>query len=606
MNKTINLFKNTLRAMKLSFNFAGWITFALIFCTVLVNILPVWQSKIMGDLVNFVVDQLKNTGTNNGILLSIVALYASLWAFTRIVTAVRVYTDKLWTTYLEEGLEIMVMKKRTEIDLGHYENPDFQNLLHRSFNRGIWPVFELIEIQISSFGSIATLLLTSFITISLSPMIYFIIIVTALPTFFVSLKYGSKMWTVWAENSPRQRKYQHIRGHIQGRIGVTQTKLLQASEKLIKIAEGILSAFRKDQIKVDRKNLIWSSVASIIAAVGVAISFYLIIIKVSSGSEGVGSMVFLVSVMGQLVGSISSILQDVARQFEKNLYVDDIFKVLDTKPFVKRRKNPIALKLEKAPTIEFKDVWFKYDGREDWILSGINLVIHPGKKIALVGENGAGKSTLVKLLARVYDPTQGEILVNGVNLAKIDLNEWNSYLAVLLQDYVSYDFTLNESIAMGRPEMEVNRSRVESATRLTGANEFISSWDNGFDQQLGKEFDGGIEPSKGQQQKIALSRVIYRQGFVVVLDEPTAAIDALAETYIFEQMEKAAEGKTLIVITHRFNTTQGVDMIVVLEKGKVVEKGSHRELLAENGFYAEMFETQAKAFRDEKSEEVKK
>ena len=606
MNKTINLFKNTLRAMKLSFNFAGWITFALIFCTVLVSILPVWQSKIMGDLVNYVVDQLKNTGTNNGILLSIVVLYASLWAFTRIVSAVRVYTDKLWTTYLEQGLEIMVMKKRTEIDLGHYENPDFQNLLHRSFNRGIWPVFELIEIQISSFGSIATLLLTSFITISLSPMIYFIVIVTALPTFFVSLKYGSKMWTVWAENSPRQRKYQHIRGHIQGRIGVTQTKLLQASDKLIKIAEGILSAFRKDQIKVDRKNLIWSSVASIIAAVGVAISFYLIIIKVSNGSEGVGSMVFLVSVMGQLVGSISSILQDVARQFEKNLYVDDIFKVLDTKPFVKRRKNPIALKLEKAPTIEFKDVWFKYDGREDWILSGVNLVIHPGKKIALVGENGAGKSTLVKLLARVYDPTQGEILVNGVNLAKVDLDVWNSYLAVLLQDYVSYDFTLNESIAMGRPEMAVDKSRVESATRLTGANEFISGWDNGFDQQLGKEFDGGIEPSKGQQQKIALSRVIYRQGFVVVLDEPTAAIDALAETYIFEQMEKAAEGKTLIVITHRFNTTQGVDMIVVLEKGKVVEKGSHRELLAENGFYAEMFETQAKAFRDEKPEEVKK
>lgn len=279
--------------------------------------------------------------------------------------------------------------------------------------------------------------------------------------------------------------------------------------------------------------------------------------------------------------------------------MSDIFGVLDTKPFVKRRKNPIPLKLEKAPRIEFKDVWFKYEGREDWILRNINLIIYPGEKIALVGENGAGKSTLIKLLSRVYDPTQGEILVNGVNLTKVDPDEWNSHLAVLLQDYVSYDFTLNESIAMGRPEKSVDEERVKNSTTLTGANEFITGWDNGFNQQLGKEFDGGIEPSKGQQQKIALSRVIYREGLVVVLDEPTAAIDALAEMYIFEQMEKAAEGKTLIVITHRFNTTQGVDTIVVLEKGEVVEKGNHKQLLAENGFYAKMFEAQAKAFLPE-------
>lgn len=596
MKNITNLIKNTYRAMKLSFKFSGWITLFLVICTTTVSLLPVWQAKIMGDLVNRVVENLKNNA-DNAMLVNIVALYATLWAFTRIVMALRGYANKLWVSYTEEGLEVTVMRKRTEIDLGHYESPDFQNLLQRAFKNGIWPVFNLLETQMSIFGNIAVFIITSLIATQLSPMIYFIVITTSIPMFVVNLKYGSKMWTINNENSPRQRKYQHIRSHINGRIGVTQTKLFQASKRLIDAAEEILSSFRKETLKVDRMNFIWSAIASVIAAVGVGVSFYMIILKVSGGQGGVGSMVFLVSVLGQLVGSISSILTDVAKQFERNLYATDIFAVLDTKPYIKRKKKSISLHLSKAPKIEFKDVWFKYEGREDWILQNINLVIKPGEKIALVGENGAGKSTLIKLLSRIYDPTRGEILVDGFNLKNIDLDEWNSYLAVLLQDYVSYDFSVNESIAMGRSDSDVDYEKVKSATALTGAHEFIGTWEFGFDQQLGKEFDGGIEPSKGQQQKIALSRVIYREGLVVILDEPTAAIDAMAEMYIFEQMEKAAKGKTLIMITHRFNTTQSVDTIVVLEKGTIVEKGSHNKLLATGGFYAEMFESQAKAFR---------
>jgi ATP-binding cassette subfamily B protein len=290
--------------------------------------------------------------------------------------------------------------------------------------------------------------------------------------------------------------------------------------------------------------------------------------------------------------------------FERNLYVSDIFKVMDTAPYIVRAKRPVCLKLVTAPTVEFRDVWFKYDGREDWILENINLTIQPGEKIALVGENGAGKSTLVKLLARIYDPTKGEIFVNGVNLKKIDPDEWNSCLAVLLQDYLSYDFTLAESIAMGRPDMKVHRNKVENSVQFAGASDFVSSWKNGFDQQIGKEFDGGVEPSKGQNQKIALARTIYREGLVTVLDEPTAAIDALSESRIFEQMEQASNGRTLIVITHRFNTTQTVDRIVVLDKRTIVEQGSHKDLVSAGGLYSKMFEVQAKVFRESEAEEV--
>ncbi len=598
MEKIKSLLKDSWRSLKMSFAFSGGTTTLLIISTIIVSILPVWQAKIMGDLVNQVVKNLSIAKVIGTGLLGVIAMYAFLWAFTRIVGAIKLYVYKKWHMDAELGLEIIVMKKRAEIDLGHYENPDFQNLLYRAFDRSIWPVFELLEIQFQSFGSIATLILTSFIAFNISPLVYLIIVLTSIPMFVVNLKYGSKAWTVLAENSQRQRKYHHLRSHINNRVGVTQTKLLQASDKIIGEAESILSDFRRSQLKIDKASTIWSSIASVISAIGVGFGFYLIIIKVVGGETSIGSMVFLTSILGQLVGSINGIFSDISRMFERDLYVSDIFKVLDTKPFIKRSKKPIRLHLSGAPEIEFKNIWFKYDGREDWILQNINLKIMPGEKIALVGENGAGKSTLVKLLARIYDPTIGDIFINGVNLKDIDPDEWSSYLAVLLQDYKNYDFTLNDSVAMGQPNTDLNRSKVENSVRFAGAEDFISSWKDGFDQQIGKEFDGGVEPSKGQNQKIALARTIYREGFVTVLDEPTAAIDALSESRIFEQMEQATNGRTLIVITHRFNTTQTVNRIIVLDKGTIVEQGNHKELVSANGLYSKMFEVQAKVFRE--------
>lgn len=597
MKKLLNLFKNTFRAMGMSFSYSPWSTFFLLFFTIIYYIIPLFQAKILGDLVNEVIEVTKEPTISREIVAGLVAVYALVWALTRIFNAFRIHADKKWTAKVSSGFELTILKKRSEIDLGHHESPEFQNLLHRAFNRGTWPVFELVEMQITFFANLTTFILASIIATQLSWKVYVVIILTSIPSFIVNLKYGSKMWTIWMENSSRQRLLQHIKYHINSRTGVTQTKLLQATNKLVGMAKSIFDAFNNEQLSADRKNLFWSISASLIAAIGVGVGFFLISDNVLMGIVSVGSMVFLVNILGQLVGSINSLLGDLARQFERNLYADDIFKVLDTPPFVVVPKNPVVLGITKAPKIELKDVSFKYEGRDDWILKGINLTINPGEKVALVGENGAGKSTLVKLLARIYDPTEGQILINDIDLRNIDPKEWGSYLAVLLQDYMLHEFKANESIAMGRPDQEMNSERSIEASRLSGAHDFISNWSMGYDQQLGKEFDGGIEPSKGQRQKIALAQAIYRQGLITILDEPTAAIDALAETYIFEQMEKAVRGNTLIVITHRFNTTQDMDKIVVLNKCTVEEIGTHNDLLNKDGLYKKMFDVQAEAFR---------
>ncbi len=597
MNKISNLVVNIGRSFALSFRFAPILTVGLTVATIVTGVLPLYQAKVMGNIVNAVINSISSNVGLNVILWSII-LYSSIWAITGIIRSVRFYFDRRWTIKFEQGLEIAVLKKRAEIDLGHYESPGFQNLLTRAFSRSIWPIYNLVDVQMQIFASIAVIAISSFITTSINPLVYIIILATSIPSFIVNLKYGSALWSIWGENSQRRRKYEHIRHHINSRTGVTQNKLAQASARLIQMAHDFLESFNNEQLGLDKKKVWFSVMADLLAATGYAMSFWIITKEVVSGNESVGSMVFLISIIGQLVGSINSLLTMLANQFERNQYANDIFTVLDTKPYIKISSNPVRLNLKSSPEIEFKNVSFKYDDRPDWILRNLNFIIKPGEKIALVGENGAGKSTLIKLLSRIYDPSEGEILINGTPLTKIDITEWNDYLAVLLQDYITYDFSVIESIGMGRANIETDRARAIKSAEQSGADEFIKDYSMGYDQQLGKEFDNGIEPSKGQHQKIALARTIYRNGFIMILDEPTAAIDAVSEMKIFDQMENASGKNTLILITHRFNTTQNVDRIIVLEKGSIVEEGDHSTLVKSNGMYKKMFESQAKAFRE--------
>jgi ABC-type multidrug transport system, ATPase and permease components len=597
MQKFTSLFRNTSRAMGLSFRYMPKLTLGILVVMIVGATASILQAKMLGSIVNQIINSATVASTSSSILI-LVALYALVWAGIRFAGVLELYLMKLWRDGTQLSFDLMIFKKRTEIDLGHYETPAFQNLILRAFSQGVsGPLLEIIMNQFVIVANLAVAIVASFVASAIGWNIYLIIIVASIPSFIVQSKYGYKVWGIWSEHSERQKKYASMRNHITSRTGITQIKLFQNSSKVLGVIREALESFIQDNNKLDRERFIFQTIAALISATGFGLSLWLIIQQVLDGSINVGTLIFVVGALGALIGSLNTLLARIAIQFEKNLYLNDIFEVLDTKPFIKRPEHPIKLNLKSAPTIEFKNVSFKYQGREDWILKDLNLVINSGEKVALVGMNGAGKSTLVKILSRIYDPTEGEILVNGVNLKDVDIEEWSSYLSVLLQDYMTYGLTAMESIAMGRISEPLSSEGVINASKFSGANEFIETWENKYDQQIGKEFEGGIEPSKGQQQKLALARAVYRNGLVMVLDEPTAAIDALSEMKIFEQMEKAVGEHTLIVITHRFNTTQGVDKIIVLDKGSVVEMGTHKELLDLKGMYNKMFESQAKAFR---------
>lgn len=588
----------------MAIEFSPGSTAALFAATIISSLAPLLQAKILGEIVNNITNSVTG-GISAGILILIFA-YAAIWAGTRILNSLELYTNKIWRVMNEYGTTMLFLKKRSEVDLAHYETPKFQDLIQRVSNKDIWPMVEMTELQFTIFANIVVIATSSFIASSIDWKLYIIVILVAMPSFFVQFKYGHKVWSIWSEHSERKRLYTSLRSHLLGRTGVTQSKLLQNSSKILELISGLLLSFQKDIWKADRERLIWQVFASVITASGFGLAFWMIVSKVTSGDIEVGTMVFVISALGQLVGSLNNLMTNIANQLEKNLYVNDMFVLLDTRPFIKRAKHPIKLDLRTAPIIEFRNVSFKYEGSSDQVLKNLNITFNPGEKIALVGMNGAGKTTLVKLLGRIYDPTEGNIYINRINLMDVDPEEWSKYLSILLQDYKNYDLKVGESIAMGRVDKPFNLERIRESSEYTGASEFIEKWENKYEQRLGKEFEGGVEPSHGQNQKITLARTIYREGLVVVLDEPTASIDALSEMKIFEQMEKAAKDRTLIVITHRFNTTKNFDRIIVIENGEIVENGPHKELIKLNGKYAEMFESQAKAFRSERAAQRRK
>jgi ATP-binding cassette subfamily B protein len=282
----------------------------------------------------------------------------------------------------------------------------------------------------------------------------------------------------------------------------------------------------------------------------------------------------------------------------RNKYLDKFFEFLERKSEILNPISPKALPLTVIPqVIEFKFVSFKYPRSERYILKDFNLTIKSGERIALVGENGAGKTTIIKLLLRFYDVTEGEILINGVNIKELDLSEWHKYIGALFQDFIKYQFKFKDNIYLGNLSKTDNEKLLRDAISKSGADKYLDTLPNGIEQIVGKMFEGGVDLSGGQWQKLALARAFFRDAPILILDEPTSAIDAKAEYEIFKNIQNLEKNKTVIIISHRFSTVRHADRILVLDDGKIIEQGTHEELVAQKGLYEELFEIQAKGYK---------
>jgi ATP-binding cassette subfamily B protein len=524
--------------------------------------------------------------------------YSLVDSLPSILYSAKDYFSKTLRLKFISFMEIEVLIKRERVDIAHYENPEFLDLYHRAFNNGFWPILWFTEKQFSFLKTVFSVILGSILAIYFNPLIYLVIFLTAIPKFVIEYKYSNTIWHIWAADSPEQRRFDNLRNYMIQRYPLVETKMLQTKNFLLNWIKNILENFNNNLIKKEKGKFKSFLLTEILSAGGFVFCSYLILQDVLTGKILLGSMIYFIGTINIIKSNFSQMLSNIGEQNGDLLYIRDLITFFKTENIVKQIENPVKLKLSTSPEIIFENVSFKYPNskEEKYILKNLNLTFKSGQKIGLVGNNGAGKTTFIKLLCRIYDPTSGRILINGIDLRDLNLDSWWNYLSVMFQDYASYDFPVRQAIAVSRSEKPIDMDMVKKSAKMSQAEEFILKWKEQYDNQIGVEF-GGIEPSKGQRQKLAIARFLYRNPLVMILDEPTASVDAESELKIFESFKDLPENMTAIFVSHDFSMIKNCDHIVVLKEGELFEEGTHNELLKNKSLYAELFNIQKKGFK---------
>jgi ATP-binding cassette, subfamily B, bacterial len=505
--------------------------------------------------------------------------------------------SRLYWTKIPIYLNDIVWRKTANLDMYYYESSNFKDLLEKCRESIAWKPQQLTEGLFISLQSLIQLVVAFIAIAKLSWILMVIIALVAIPEFLVQLQLSRLSWGVWSQNSPYRKKFWYISSLLQRSWEIKEVKIFQLAERFLEELKGIQTKFYRENAVLAKKNFaINLSFNSLTTLIYIGVEIF-VIIQALAKKITVGDINFYTGVVSNFQNGLSGVFSNMRGVFESSLYVKSIFDVVDLEPVIRTSANPVPVEWKKAPVIEFRNVTFSYPESKKKILNNFSLIIDPGEKVAFVGRNGVGKTTMIKLLARFYDVTEGEILINGVNLKDVNLDDWHKTLGVLFQDFNKYEHTAKENIEFGRIFEKVQLEEIIGAATSAGAHEMINKFDKGYEQMLGKTFEGGLDISGGQWQKMALSRAFLRNAPVLVLDDPTAAIDAKAESEIFDRVEKLSKDKTVIIISHRFSTVRNADKIYVIDHGKVKESGSHEELMKLDGQYAKLFKLQAKGYQ---------
>lgn len=506
----------------------------------------------------------------------------------------RLYVDFLLRWRLQNALNLRYFGKLADLDLAHLEDPEVQNLLTKARDTFPWRVPDFLRIASYLFSAVVTWLSIFAILVPFGWWIPVAITLAALPRLWVRTKWGNFQWSIYGSGAPNVKRLWYFMWILSWPPAIREARIHGASRPLMeKFKETQQSLYDLNRIPLDR----FMRVIALPIFFEIAILFAIAVWKapdVLSGAMTLGAFTLLVNLLDRMGIAMVQIVANLGQLHENGLYVDHFFEVMALPRIVTEAPDAVELADFAPPRIEFQNVHFAYpNGRE--VLRDVSFTIEPGEKFALVGPNGAGKTTIVKLLCRFYDPTGGRILVNGIDLRRLRFENWYRHLGTLFQEIVQFHFSVRENIFLGDPTC-ADETRMRRAAERSGAAAFIEGLPKKYEQALGRQFEEGEELSTGQWQKLSIARAFYREAPVLILDEPTSAVDAEAEFEIFNHLEKAYKNKTVVLISHRFSTVRNADRIVVLDEGRIIERGSHEELLTLNGRYAGMFRTQARGY----------
>lgn len=497
---------------------------------------------------------------------------------------------------LSQRVNQMILEKALTLTLAHFEDAKTYDKLSQARQRASSKPLSLVERTFGLIQNCISLFTYAALLIGFSPWAVALLVLAGLPAFAVETAFSGAAFRLfkWQSQETRQRAY--LEWLMAREDYVKEVKLFNLGPLLLERFNQIFHRLYKQDRDLTLRRSFWGFLLGLFSTVGLYGAFAWVVYEAVAGRISLGDMTMYLLVFKQGQSAVTASLSAIGLMYEDNLYVSNLYEFL-TEP-VPESHGTVKVGARPGDGVRFEGVKFQYPGAGRWALEGIDLHLKPGEKLALVGENGSGKTTLIKLLTRLYTPTEGRILLDGTSLEEWDVDALRDRVGVIFQDFVRYQFLVGENIGAGDVEHFEERSLWEKAARKGLADEFIDELPKGYDTQLGRWFKDGRELSGGQWQKIALSRAFMRtRSDIVVLDEPTAAIDAEAETKIFEHFREATADQMAILISHRFSTVRMADTIVVLQDGVITERGTHDELVARKGRYAQLFEMQAAGYR---------
>ena len=504
--------------------------------------------------------------------------------------------DSLLGDLFTNETSVRLMRHAAALDLAHFEDADFYDQLERARRQTTGRLVLLSQI----FGQVQDAITVVSLGIGLAafaPALLLLLGLALLPAFLGEAHFNAQSYSLAYSWTAERRELDYLRYVGASDETAKEVKVFGLNGYLANRYSTLADAYYRANRSLAIRRASWGGLLSAVGSLGYYIAFAVIVYRTAAGLFTIGDLTFLAGSFRRMRALLESMLQSFSTVSGQALYLADLFSFFEIEPRVTSKPEARPVPDPIASGFVFEDVGFRYPGSEAWAVRHLSFTLRAGEALALVGENGAGKTTLVKLLARLYDPDEGRILLDGYDLRDYDLDSLRQSVGVIFQDFVRYHLTASENIAVGRIDAREDRPRVESAAQRSLADEVIRSLPEGYDQTLGRRFKTGTELSGGQWQKVALGRAYMRDAQLLILDEPTAALDARAEYEVFERFKDLTAGKTAVLISHRFSTVRMADRILVLDGGEVEEIGTHDELLAAGGRYAELFNLQAEGYR---------
>src|SRR5437764_9236697 len=563
---------------------------------VVAALLPVGIGYIPKLIIDILDELIKNHGPVPQRLWWLVGAEFGLAVASSLVTRMIDYSDALLANKYTRHVSIQVMKHASELDLTAYEDPIFYDRLERA---RVQATDRLVMIQ--SIGRLELQLITAFgwsLAVMLySPWLMLLLIAAVLPAFIGETHFAFLGYAKNFRQTPIKRQLDYLRQAGATKEAAKELKLFSLADFFTQRFGKLSEIIYEQDVELAKKRLAIGSVLSIISTGGYYGAYAYVIWRTVKGSLSIGTFYFLITAIMQASSTIQQVFSTLSGIADQALFLTDLLAFFDMKPTIRSKPNALPAPRPIRHGFEFLNVSFQYPGNERRVIDHLNFHLHPGERVALIGENGQGKTTIVKLITRLYDPTEGQILLDGVDLREYDLEDLYREIGVIFQDFMRYEMTARENIAVGKIEDLVNIPVLKTAAYKSLAQHVIERLPRDYEQMLGRRFETGVDLSGGEWQKIALARAYLRDAQVLILDEPTAALDARSEYEVFQRFAELTTGKSAVFISHRFSTVRMADRIVVLENGRIAEDGNHDTLLNLGGRYAGMFEMQAANYR---------